>query len=232
MTELKPEPWALEYELKQFIDIAIRYPIGGVHSSITKKNPYSSFFADLPKLRHEFQLFRTQLNQKLSESTNWKAIEIDLNKRFNSEIDRYFKWYEINKEKTELFGNYNPYEIINNISQSVKKEISDYFSDKSKIQIERDTTPAPFVDDESRDLFLYIANNWDYEHSTKWGYIWNFFMDRGAGKLTYKTDYENYIRDNIKQFRGKPNYDNCISEKIWPQLEKLKEQFDRQNAIK
>jgi hypothetical protein len=229
MSESKIEQWALEYELRQLIDIAIRYSIEGVYSTVNEKNPYSIIFSDLTKLRYCFELFCTQLRQKLIESENWKAIEIDLNDRFLAGIDLYLKWYDSNKEKTNLFGAYNPYEIIYNISLSAKKEISKYFIDnqESPKKSNQYQLMQPFRDEKSRKLFLFIVDNWDYKANTKWGYIWSYFVDRGAGKLTTKTEYEAYIRQSVDLFKGKPNYHACNDEKRYQQLEELKEQFDR-----
>jgi hypothetical protein len=127
MSNLKNEHWALECELRQFINIATRYPIDGVLSTVTQKNPYSTIFQGVHELRRSFELFRAQLLQELSKHENWKALERYLKNQFLSGVDIYTRWYETNKKETSAFGNYNPYEIIYEICLSTKREILIYF---------------------------------------------------------------------------------------------------------
>jgi hypothetical protein len=213
----KNENWELEYQLRQFIDVAIRYSIDSVYKSVTKSNPYSIFSTDVKNIREVFDLFCKQLRQRLTETQNWKAIEIDLNERFLIDIEKYLNWYEQNKNQTKSFGDYNPYEILFSIVQSTKKEILKY-SDNKPIT----ATKSPFKDKQTAELFEYIIQNWKYNANTKWGYIWNYFIDRGNGKVTFKVDYENYLIERNLLTKGKPNYTSCNSEKRYNELDELK----------
>ena len=211
------ENWELEYELRQFIDVALRYSIDSVYKSVTKSNPYSVFSADVKNIREAFDLFCKQLRRTLTETQNWKAIEIDLNERFLIDIEKYLNWYEENKNQTKSFGDYNPYEILFSIVTSTKKEILKYFDHKPQT-----TTKTPFKDKQTAELFEYIIQNWKYNANTKWGYIWNYFIEKGYGKMIFKVDYENYLIERGLITRGKPNYENCTSPKRYNQLDDLK----------
>lgn len=89
----------------------------------------------------------------------------------------------------------------------------------------RDNTRAPFRNNETRNLFEFIVKHWDNQTATKWGYIWEFLVTLNNGKLTTKTDYENYLREHHGFTKGKPNYDNCNSEKRFNELEELKKEY-------
>jgi hypothetical protein len=213
----KNENWELEYQLRQFIDVAIRYSIDSVYKSVTKSNPYSIFSTDLKNIREVFDLFCKQLRQRLTETQNWKAIEIDLNERFLIDIEKYLNWYEQNKNQTKSFGDYNPYEILFSIVQSTKKEILKYSDNKPITAIK-----TPFKDKPTAELFDYIIQNWKYNANTKWGYIWNYFIEKGNGKMPFKIDYETYLIERGLITRGKPNYESCISPKRYNELDELK----------
>ena len=88
-----------------------------------------------------------------------------------------------------------------------------------------DSTKTPFRDQNSRNLFDFIVLKWENKATNKWGYIWEFFVTKGNGKLTNKTDYESYLRRNHNFNSGKPNYESCNSFKKFDQLELLKDNF-------
>jgi hypothetical protein len=119
--------WYSEYELRQFIDMAVRYKIDGVYKSRTDQNPFSVFKHYVENARENFDNFCHQLNEKLTENPNWKAIEIDLKDRFLLMINRYIEWYQINKNETDKFEPYNPYSMMLSIIESTQKEIVKYF---------------------------------------------------------------------------------------------------------
>lgn len=123
------EIWTSEYELRQFIDVALRWSINAVFSSITKHQPYSVFTYEIEHARENYDKFCIQLREKLSQlpPQQWKAIEIDLSSRFITGIDLYLEWYDKNKDKTKKFEPYNPYEMMFEIIISTKKEILKYF---------------------------------------------------------------------------------------------------------
>jgi len=126
------EVWSSEYELRQFIDTARRWPIKGVYEDRTEKRPFSIFTEDLKNARENFELFSNQLNKKLTDNKNWKAIGIDLEHRFLQMLNQYINWYADNKKETEIFGSYNPYELMLSIIESTKKEILKYFPGLSR----------------------------------------------------------------------------------------------------
>jgi hypothetical protein len=178
----------LEYKLRDLLDVAIKYPISAVYETVTEKNRYSAILRDVITLRQSFELFRTQLLKSLSESENWKAIEIDLNNLYLIDIERYLKWYEDKKSETEIFGNYNPYEVLFDICTSTKREILKYFEGKETSNIK-----SPFTDTPTADLFEYIVKNWNYKYGQKWADIWNEINWSENYTPPYKSDYQTYI---------------------------------------
>jgi hypothetical protein len=121
------EVWYSEYELRQFIDMAIRWGIDGVYESRTKDNPYSVFEFYVRNARNNFDLFCFQINDKLNKNQYWKAIEIDLKDRFFPMIICYKEWYNKNKVETEKFEPYNPYKYMLSFIESTQEEILKYF---------------------------------------------------------------------------------------------------------
>lgn len=119
--------WYLEYELRQSIDVAMRWSFDAVLEYRTEQNPYSVFDGFLQNARTNFELFRTQLNQKLTENENWKAIGVDLNNKFLKGINQYINWYEENKHEFEKFQPKCPYTVLLSIVESTKNEILQYF---------------------------------------------------------------------------------------------------------
>jgi hypothetical protein len=220
MDQSKNEKWPLEVELRQLIDIAIRYPIDGVYSSVTINRRYSSVLSNVLGLRQQFDLFSSQLTERLGQTNNWDAIEKYLNIQFLRGIDSYLKWYESNVEKTKKFEPYNPYEVLHNICESTKDKILSHFDNKPNSTIKN-----PFKNQQTAELFEYIVENWSYTSATKWGYIWNYFVQKGNGKMTYKSEYESYLMERGLMVKGKPNYDACNSDKRLNELEDLKSQF-------
>ena len=77
-----PEVWKSEYELRQFINIAVRWKIDGIYNNRTEDNPFSVFIDDIKSARVNFDNFCFQLRETLTQTENWKAIEIDLKDRF------------------------------------------------------------------------------------------------------------------------------------------------------
>ena len=100
------EVWHSEYPLRQFIDMASRWAIDAVYKNRTEQNPYSVFKHFIEEARENYELFRTQLNRKLTENENWRAIGIDLKHRFLIEIDSYINWYNEHAEELEKFEPY------------------------------------------------------------------------------------------------------------------------------
>jgi hypothetical protein len=124
------EYWYSEYELRQFIEMAIQYDIDSVYNNRRQDNPWSLFFKPyVVDARKNYDFFCSQLNKKLTETTNWKAIEVDLKDRFLPMIEQYQEWYNNNESQTKKFDPYNPYKNMLSIMKSTKHEILKYFPD-------------------------------------------------------------------------------------------------------
>jgi hypothetical protein len=121
------EVWALEYELRQAIDIAVRWNFDSVNRYRTEQNPYSVFDGFLNRGRTNFELFSTQLSQRLRETQNWKQIGIDLNKKFLIGINQYIRWHEANKSELEQYQLNSPFTELYSIVESTKNVILQYF---------------------------------------------------------------------------------------------------------
>lgn len=126
------EVWYSEYELRQFIDMATRYTIDSVFNSRTDKTPFSIFTYDVKIARENFEKFSYQLRETLTEKANWKAIEIDLNRKFLLGINQYIDWYNKNKNELKKFQPHCPYTLMLSIIESTKDEIKQYFPKHTK----------------------------------------------------------------------------------------------------
>lgn len=140
----------------------------------------------------------------------------------------YWDWYlmkKLNDDDLWSLGYDDLDKIISNekiliewardYTESIDKE---FFSPNSK-------EIKPFKDEQTKNLFEYIVKKWKNDTATKWGYIWNFLNDQESGGMTYKIDYETYLRDKGLLPRGRPNYETCTSEKPKKELAELKKEF-------
>lgn len=132
--------WPSEYELRQFIDMAIRWKIEVIYTSRTEDRPFSMFTHYVNNARYNYELFSSQLNDKLTQNENWRAVGIDLKSRFLIGIERYIKWYGENKSEFEKFQPYCPYTIMLSTIESTKDEILKYFPEFGE-------TPPPVVEE-------------------------------------------------------------------------------------
>lgn len=120
-------------------------------------------------------------------------------------------------------------ELQTTISQVI--EHLNFFTSERKTELIINTPPilselhSPFRDNDTKELFDYLVKNWSNKNANKWGYIWQFLVVQGKGKLTTKTDYENYLRIHKGFTEGKPNYDSCNSKKHYDKLTELYENF-------
>ncbi len=135
---MKNDIWYSEYELRQFIDMAMRWDIEGIYKNRTQNNPFSIFDNYVKHASENFEKFSAQLNKKLTENNNWKAIEILLKDRFLKMINSYLLWYEQNKPEFEKFKPLCPYTLMFAIIESTKKEILIYFPDTLLTEMEQE----------------------------------------------------------------------------------------------
>jgi hypothetical protein len=81
--------------------------------------------------RANFEMFKKDLREKLSQSVNPDIILKDVKGEFDEMILQYKQWYEVNKESTLIFEPHNPYRLMLELVLSTEKEIQKY-SPKSK----------------------------------------------------------------------------------------------------
>jgi hypothetical protein len=137
--EKEIEIWYSEYELRNFIHMALRWKIEGIYKSRTAQKPFSVFTYMIENARENFDKFCTQLNRKLTGTNNWKAIEIDLKYRFLPMINQYLEWYNINQIEFKKFEPYCPYTLMQSIVESTKDEILKYFPESNTALLHQKT---------------------------------------------------------------------------------------------
>lgn len=165
------EVWYSEYDLRQFIDMAVRYKIEGVFKSRTKSQPFSVFSFFVENARNNFDLFANQLNTKLTQNENWKAIEIDVKYRFLPMLNQYLNWYKENKTELEKFQPLCPYSIMLSVIESTKAVILEYFPENDTMQKSNSEnqmgrtqkSKLDFTKDKLKPTVLELANLDGYE---------------------------------------------------------------------
>lgn len=136
--------WYSEYEIRQFVDTATRSSIDVIYQNRTKQMPFGIFTNYVENARSNFELFSTELNEKLIKNENWKAIGIDLNSKFLIGINQYIKWHEENKSSLEKFNPYCPYTLMLNVIESTKAEILKYFPELDESNIIENPFNTPY----------------------------------------------------------------------------------------
>ena len=136
--------WYSEYEIRQFVDTATRSSIDVIYQNRTKQMPFGIFTNYVENARSNFELFSTELNEKLIKNENWKAIGIDLNSKFLIGINQYIKWHEENKSSLEKFNPYCPYTLMLNVIESTKAEILKYFPELDERNIIENPFNTPY----------------------------------------------------------------------------------------
>jgi hypothetical protein len=207
--EKEIEIWYSEYELRQFIYMAFRWKIEGVYNNRTENRPFSEFTHFVENARDNFELFRTQLNKKLTKTENWKAIEIDLKHRFLPMIDGYLNWYEQNKAELVKFEPYCPYTIMLSIIESTKAEILKYFPQNNKplppeqTETKTDKLKVPQIALIHVYEDIQITEDNAKEIAAKYGY-----MSKTSGKGLYH-DYLKYCKTSDR--KAKPTAETKIT---------------------
>lgn len=172
---------------------------------------------NIDRYKYLTELYESFQNDEKNEFLLW--FEHDFLNKLNSEIKKYSK---ILDDLSSIISiNQSLYEFYQSWLNEIKlKSIKSY----SNTIISK-----PFRDNDSKEFFEYIVNNWDKKTTSRWGYLWNFIVDFNNGKLTNKTDYEEYLRINNYLVKGKPNYESCSSKKVYLELEELLEKYKKYN---
>ena len=171
--------------------------------------------------------FKNVSHRAIKEIENlYLNVKIDL-------VDSYFSQFKRLNDKLKLVIDRLEDKSHANLINIAKIEIDNVFYYlnlyNSRYNEQRTVTHTkpilnPFKDGETKDLFEYIIQNWEYNAMTKWGYVWNYFFDKGNGKMTSRTDYEGYLIQRGLITKGKPNYENCNSQKRYDALDQLKKE--------
>jgi hypothetical protein len=197
---------------------------------INHDDPKISVLVQSLFIKHSNQFIKNN-NNKLNAINEIKTFVL-LTKEQQKDLSQMF----INPSITEITDKHNNIEfILNKMNRFALnhlaidyvqflefKTVWDNLNNETK-----NTIQDPFKDQKTKDLFEYIVQNWKNKATSKWGYIWIYLVQMENGKMTFKIDYEAYLIEMGLLTKGKPNYDNCNSQKRYDQLEVLKEQFDR-----
>lgn len=218
LSTLETDIWYSEYELRQSIDTAVRWPIKTVYQNKNENNPYSVFAHYINNQSYNYGLFCNQLKKRLTDNNNWKVIEIDLYNNFILMLDLYIEWYNSNKEETEIFGNYNPYDLIFSFVESTKKEILKFFPEIYKLEQPQQIETIK-IDEVAREMHpkIFVKNAFD---------IWEQMFECFKINKTKRTDlsfmYEVMLYDKlIHETVSKKNIEGWINETYKFEIDKI-----------
>lgn len=190
--------WHSEYELRQFVDMATRWGLDGVYRDRTEQKPYTVFTEYTNSARENFELFSIQLNKKLTENENWKAIGIELNQKFLLSINQYIEWYNENIAELEKFQPHCPYTLMLSIIESTKDQILQYFPDLIQAKTEEKINKKDFKTIPKLKAWLIVATK-DIKLLHSNGNSYNFIEEKFFGEdLDFtKGKYRAYISDSM-----------------------------------
>jgi len=155
-----------EYNLRQFIDIAIRWNINGIYKSQTSNSPFGIMDYYVINARSFFEDFRNQLRLEFDKQENEKGFEIDIKDRFLIGIKDYKNWY-IDKETeiNKLFGETNLYSSMLEIMLSTEREINKYYPSRIE-QEEVLTNQYPRIFKNAKGFSLFNSLHEAYKSET------------------------------------------------------------------
>ena len=117
-----------EYELRQFINNAIRWDISIYMKNRSNQLNYGIDHNIIMNARKHFEDFSNQLQIECDKTENGKAFEIKIKDRFLKGINRYYDFYYKNKEEIiSIYTNNNGYWIMYELMKSTEKEILMYY---------------------------------------------------------------------------------------------------------
>ena len=168
----------------------------------------------------------------------WNEVEYDLtiHSTVLFGLNFYYRFKDYEEQFQFLLINkdlkYN-FQYLNNMLNYINNQCNKLIYDNKDSIIINDTPKEnnllhfqePFKNKTTKDLFEYLVENWSNSNTNRWGYLWEYLQTKGNGSLTYKVDYENYIRKIYSITNGKFNYDSCNSNKRFEELDDLKKIF-------
>ncbi len=136
--DIKIETW--EYELRQFIDNAIRWDISIYMKNRSNQLNYGIDHSIIVNARKHFEDFSNQLQIECDKTENDEGFEKKIKDRFLKGINRYYDFYSKNKEEIiSLYTNNNGYSIMYELIKSTEREILLYYPGK-QMSNEKDLT--------------------------------------------------------------------------------------------
>ncbi|HEY5125558.1 MAG TPA: hypothetical protein VIK14_17660 [Ignavibacteria bacterium] len=160
--------------LDHFVDIVNRYPINIIYNFVTKEHQFSIILEDYIYNGSEiFAGFQRELMRTLSESQNPEIILQKVKSEFLPLISKYKEWFELHGKGTEIFGNYNPYKLMNEYFIKTETEIKKYLPKKNQPEKKLKTFERLFIQEEYAVTVIKIFTEEEYLISGKWAYPGN-----------------------------------------------------------
>jgi hypothetical protein len=183
------------------------------------------FFSGCLKVIEEFKNdIQKQISKKKLQLNQYSSQDGEINNDFVKRLKEQIEYQEINGITNIRLGNGTILHLKINEINFIETAIKGAYQ---KCLKPTTTKKTPFKDGKTKELFEYIVENWNNKDATKWGYIWEYLYTKEHGRLTNKTEFEAYIRENYDFTKGKPNYESCNSKKRYIELDELKEQFEK-----
>jgi len=79
---------------------------------------------------------------------------------------------------------------------------------------------TPFKNQQHYEIFKCLVENWDYDKTSKWTYIWEYFKGSNNQLCEKSQNYEDFVKNNLKA-KGKFNWDAVNSDKTWNELKQV-----------
>jgi|GEM_PF-3857586 len=135
-----------EYNLRQFIDTALRCKIEAQYNGRTDNVPFPIVGYEVENARDFFESFKKDFINKLSSKPHRDAFIEDVHSRFVTMIDQYTNWYSINKTETQKFEPNNFYEWMFEIAKDTRAIIEQHRNALGYGAINKYATPPDIHD--------------------------------------------------------------------------------------
>ena len=155
--DIKIETW--EYELRQFIDNAIRWDISIYMKNRSNQLNYGIDHSIIVNARKHFEDFSNQLQIECDKTENDEGFEKKIKDRFLKGINRYYDFYSKNKEEIiSLYTNNNGYSIMYELIKSTEREILLHYPGK-KEPLKAEALHQHIFCNNGFELFEYLIPN-------------------------------------------------------------------------
>ncbi|TVR82020.1 MAG: hypothetical protein EA409_05625 [Saprospirales bacterium] len=214
---------ALHYDLRVFED----YLIHEFECTLEKKYPDLSEVISKNYIEKGLPVPTMKVLYPISNLSNAELKKIPEKDRFNDKMV-----YVKIPDKEAIFWNdyYREFILLRSYKKLLEKKIEKYESPPLKIK-EPPNIDHPFPCNESKELFDYLIEKWEYKRDLKFAYISNFLrghpFQRKENDPKYEikpTDYKRYIQKRF-EFTSDIQTHNANSDTHFNSLRRLYETF-------